>query len=137
MRRSHGLNFGLTFAIAGIFIFVGLIVSFLILHLSFTPYQIIQGYLPEGHPDPDVQIPYGGVLAMAPPMFDGIVDYADPETPETVEQYSADVVEFLAWASEPKMEARKNLGIITLGYLLILTGILYWSYREIWSKLDR
>jgi len=91
----------------------------------------------EGHPDPDVKIPYGGVLAMAPPLVDGMIDYADPETPETVAQYSSDVVEFLAWASEPKMQARKKLGIITLGYLLILTGILYWSYREIWSKLER
>ena len=90
----------------------------------------------EGKPREGVEIPYGGVLAMAPPLQDGIVDYADDETPETVEQYSKDVVEFLAWAAEPKMEARKKLGIVTLAYLLILSGILYWSYREIWSKVD-
>lgn len=89
----------------------------------------------EGHVVGGVEVPYGGVLAMAPPLIDGIVDYADDDTPETVEQYSKDVVEFLAWAAEPKMEARKNLGIITLGYLLILSGVLYWSYREIWSKV--
>ncbi len=89
----------------------------------------------EGHPKKGVDVPYGGVLAMAAPLVDGIVDYADEDTPETVEQYAKDVTEFLMWAAEPKLEVRKRLGIISVGYLLILTGILYWSYREIWSKV--
>lgn len=90
----------------------------------------------EGNVLEGTKVPLGGVLAMAPPLQDGIIDYADPETPETVEQYSKDVVEFLAWAAEPKMEVRKKLGIVTLLYLIILSGILYWSYREIWSKVE-
>lgn len=90
----------------------------------------------EGQPLADVVIPKGGVLAMAPPLADGIVDYADESIPETVEQYARDVTEFLTWAGEPKMEARKKLGFMTIAYLLILTGLLYWSYREIWSKTD-
>lgn len=81
-----------------------------------------------------VEVPAGGVLAMAPPLSDGIVDYADDKTPETVEQYSKDVVEFLAWAAEPKMEQRKKLGVMVMIYLVILSGLLYWSYRQIWSK---
>lgn len=87
----------------------------------------------EGHPRDGVEIPLGGVLAMAPPLSDGMVDYADENTPETVEQYAADVTEFLMWAAEPKMEARKALGLMSLIYLIILAGILYWSYRKIWS----
>lgn len=90
----------------------------------------------EGKPLPNVEIPPGGVLAMAPPLSDGLIDYADPETPETVEQYARDVVEFLSWAAEPKMEERKALGFMTIAYLLILASILYWSYREIWSKVE-
>ncbi len=88
----------------------------------------------EGHPKEGVEVPLGGVLAMAPPLSDGIIDYADEHTPETVDQYAKDVAEFLAWASEPKLEARKKMGVMTLAYLLILAGILYWSYRTIWSK---
>ncbi|MBY0423944.1 MAG: cytochrome c1, partial [Parvularculaceae bacterium] len=65
---------------------------------------------------------------------DGIVDYAYPATPDTVEQYSEDITQFLAWASEPKMEQRKTLGVMTLIYLFIMTGLIYWSYRQIWSK---
>ncbi|MEO1014178.1 MAG: cytochrome c1 [Pseudomonadota bacterium] len=91
----------------------------------------------EGHAAEGVEVPYGGVLAMAPPLSDGIVDYADEETPETVEQYAKDVTEFLMWASEPKLEARKKLGVMTVGYLIILCGLLYFSYRQIWADAKK
>lgn len=90
----------------------------------------------EGHPQEGVDVPPGGVLAMTPPLSDGVVDYADGLVPETVDQYAKDIVQFLTWASEPKMEQRKSLGIVTLGYLLILTLILFFSYRAIWSKVE-
>lgn len=90
----------------------------------------------EGHPLEGVEIPPGGVLAMNPPLSDGVVDYADESVPETVDQYAKDVVEFLTWASETKMEERKSLGVVTLGYLLILTLILFFSYRAIWSNVE-
>ncbi len=86
----------------------------------------------EGHPIDGVDVPLGGVLAMAPPLADGIIEYTDG-SPQTVEQYAADVTEFLMWAAEPKMEARKALGLMSIIYLLILAGILYWSYRKVWS----
>jgi len=94
-------------------------------------------YLDHGHVADGVEVPYGGVFAMKSPLSDGLIDYANPETPETVEQYSKDVTEFLMWAAEPKLEQRKSLGIVTFGYLLILTVILYWSYREIWSNIRK
>ncbi|MEO1137281.1 MAG: cytochrome c1 [Pseudomonadota bacterium] len=90
---------------------------------------------PDGYPIDGVEVPLGGVLAMAPPLADGIVEYGD-DSPQTVEQYAKDVSEFLMWAAEPKMEVRKSLGIMTIIYLIILAGILYWSYRKIWAKLD-
>ncbi len=89
----------------------------------------------EGHPREGVEVPLGGVLAMAPPLFDGVIDYADENTPETVEQYAADVTEFLTWAAEPKMEARKSMGVMVLIYLVILCILLYWSYRKVWAGL--
>lgn len=89
-----------------------------------------------GYPREGVEVPAGGVLAMAPPLLDGIIEYADG-SPQTVEQYSKDVTEFLMWAAEPKMEARKSLGVMTMIYLVILAGILYWSYRKIWSDVKK
>ena len=86
----------------------------------------------EGHPREGVEVPLGGVLAMAPPLADGIIEYGD-DSPQTVEQYAADVTEFLMWAAEPKMDARKSLGVMSIIYLLILAGILYLSYRKVWA----
>ncbi len=87
----------------------------------------------DGYPVEGVKVPLGGVLAMAPPLSDGMVDYEYDDVPETVDQYAKDVTEFLAWAAEPKMEARKALGVMSMAYLLILCGLIYWSYRAVWS----
>jgi ubiquinol-cytochrome c reductase cytochrome c1 subunit len=90
-------------------------------------------YLDEhGHPREGVDVPLGGVISMAPPLADGIIEYGD-DSPQTVEQYAKDVSEFLMWAAEPKMDARKSLGVMSLIYLLILAVLLYWSYRKVWS----
>jgi len=90
----------------------------------------------EGHPREGVEVPLGGVLAMAPPLMDGVIEYADG-SPQTVEQYAKDVSEFLMWAAEPKMEVRKSLGVMSLIYLVILAALLYWSNRKIWSNVKK
>ena len=109
-------------------------------------YGILTGYLGEGEPAPeDVQLPpgmnynkyfKGNQIAMAPPLvFDGQISY-DDGTEETVEQYARDVTEFLAWAAEPKMEARKQMGFAVMIYLFVLAGLLYWSYKKIWRNIE-
>lgn len=76
----------------------------------------------------------GGQIAMAPPLDDDLVEFADG-TPATVEQMAKDVVTFLAWAAEPKMEERKRIGIKAVLFLLVLTGLFYMSKRKIWSDV--
>ena len=88
-----------------------------------------------GHIIKGTDLPFGGAFKMAPPLSDGIVDYFDPATPETVEQYASDIVNFLAWAAEPKMEQRKKMGLIVISYLLILAIILYLSMKQIWARV--
>ena len=76
----------------------------------------------------------GGQIAMAPPLFEEAVEYADG-TPATVDQMAADVTHFLMWAAEPKMELRKSLGIKTVLFLLLLTGLFYAVKKKVWSDL--
>ena len=64
----------------------------------------------------------------------GRVTYADG-TPATVEQQARDVTAFLAWASEPNMEERKRMGVMTMIFLVVMTGLLYVSKRRIWSNV--
>jgi cytochrome c1 len=73
----------------------------------------------------------GHQIAMAPPLFEDSVEYADG-TPATVEQMSSDVTQFLMWAAEPKLEERKQIGFSVIGYLIILSVLLFFTYRRIW-----
>lgn len=74
----------------------------------------------------------GGKIAMAPPLFEDLVEYTDG-TPATVEQMSHDVVTFLNWAAEPELEKRKKTGFMVLIYLTIFAGLLFFSMRRIWA----
>jgi ubiquinol-cytochrome c reductase cytochrome c1 subunit len=74
----------------------------------------------------------GGWIAMPPPLAAGAVAYSDPETPQTVEQYATDVTTFLQWSADPHMEERKRLGIVVLAFLLVLSGLLYLAYKQVW-----
>ena len=80
------------------------------------------------------EYPKGGFLAMAPQLFEDRVEYQDG-TPATVEQMAYDVTMFLAWAAEPKLEQRKELGLSVMIFLFILAGLLYMSYRQIWRDV--
>jgi ubiquinol-cytochrome c reductase cytochrome c1 subunit len=73
-------------------------------------------------------------IAMPPPLFEGQLDYSDG-TEATVEQMSKDVVMFLAWAAEPKLEARLKLGFKFFAVMIVLTILLYFSNRKVWSGL--
>jgi len=73
----------------------------------------------------------GGMIAMPPPLIEGAVPYADG-TPTTVEQYATDVTAFLQWAADPHMETRKRTGIVVLAFLIILSGLLYLAYKQVW-----
>lgn len=75
----------------------------------------------------------GHQIAMAQPLRDGGVDYAEGQPEATLDQMAHDVSVFLAWAAEPKLEQRKQTGIKVLIYLLIFTAMLYAVKRKIWK----
>lgn len=72
-------------------------------------------------------------LAMAPPLVANQVTYAPGNPPATLDQEAKDVVAFLTWAAEPKLEARHTVGWAALIYLLVFTGLAYAAYRTIWA----
>lgn len=74
----------------------------------------------------------GHQIAMAPPLMDGLVEYADG-TAATVEQMSVDVTAFLMWAAEPKLEARKHMGMMVMIFLGIFTVAMFFTYKQIWK----
>jgi ubiquinol-cytochrome c reductase cytochrome c1 subunit len=76
----------------------------------------------------------GHQIAMPAPLSEDAVEYEDG-TPATVEQMSRDLTQFLAWAAEPMMEARKRMGAKVMLFLFAFTGLLYGVKRKVWSNL--
>ncbi len=77
---------------------------------------------------------YGNKIKMSAPLSDGIIEYSDGTNP-TVEQMSKDVTTFLMWAAEPSLEARHQMGFKAIVYLIILTILVYFSMKRIWSRV--
>ena len=86
----------------------------------------------------------GGKIAMPPQLSDDLVEYQDNDgedgytpPPATQEQMARDVTEFLAWAADPKLEERKTAGFMTLVYLILLSVLLWLSYKRVWRRLKQ
>ena len=74
----------------------------------------------------------GHAIAMPPPLSDKRVDYTDG-SPNTVDQYAKDVTAFMMWAAEPHLEARKRIGFQVMIFLLVLSGLLYFTKKKVWA----
>ena len=104
-------------------------------------YSLLQGY-----EDPPVGITldegvhynkymYGNKIKMSNPLSDGLIEYSDG-TNATVEQMSKDVTTFLMWTAEPHLETRHQMGFKAIVYLIILTILVYFSMKRIWSRVE-
>ena len=104
-------------------------------------YSLLQGYedAPSGMTlDEGVhynKYMYGNKIKMAAPLSDDLIEYGDG-TKATVEQMSKDVTTFLMWAAEPHLEARHQMGFKAIIYLIILTILVYFSMKKIWSRVE-
>ncbi len=76
----------------------------------------------------------GRQIAMAQPLSAGQVTYAD-DTENSLDQMSKDVVNFMQWAAEPEMEARKSMGLKVMLFLLAFTAFFYITKKRIWARL--
>ena len=76
----------------------------------------------------------GHMIAMAAPLYGEDIEYADGSD-TSLEAVSADVVSFLAWASEPEMETRKRLGIAVMIFLAGMCVVTFLAKRHVWADL--
>ena len=103
-------------------------------------YSLLQGY-----EDPPIGVTldegvhynkymYGNKIKMSNPLSDGLVEYNDG-TKATIEQMSKDVTTFLMWTADPHFAARHQMGFKAIVYLIILTILVYFSMKRIWSRI--
>jgi cytochrome c1 len=75
----------------------------------------------------------GNETAMPPPLKGNDVAYADGTKP-TVPQEAADVAAFLAWSNDPNLDARHEIGLRALMFLVALTILAIATKRRIWRE---
>ena len=76
----------------------------------------------------------GRLIAMPSPLQEDGIEFADG-TKASIDQQAKDVTTFLAWAAEPELEVRKRMGVKTILFLLLLTGLFYVLKRRIWADV--
>ncbi|WP_300033370.1 cytochrome c1 [uncultured Roseobacter sp.] len=76
----------------------------------------------------------GGYIAMAPPLYDEQVEFADGHAND-IHHMAEDVSAFLMWTAEPKMMARKQAGFVGVVFLTILSVLLYLTNKRIWAPV--
>jgi cytochrome c1 len=106
-------------------------------------YSLLTGYTdpPAGVTPPEglyynAYFPNHQISMPAPLVTDGQVTWAEGNPAATVDQMAKDVVAFLTWAAEPKMEERKQMGVKVMIFLVLLSALLYLAYRRLWSDVD-
>ncbi len=65
----------------------------------------------------------------------GIAGATDAAQRSGIQSQARDIVSFLAWAADPHQSERHRLGYYVLGYLFVLTTLLYLVKNLIWSRL--
>ena len=78
----------------------------------------------------------GGWISMPPPMEDEQVEFDDGHKND-LHHMSADVSAFLMWTAEPKMMARKHLGLLAVLFLSLFTVLLYLTNKKLWAPIKR
>ena len=76
----------------------------------------------------------GNLIAMPQPLYEDGVEYLDG-TKATKDQMASDVTTFLAWASEPELEERKQLGVTVILFLIIFSILSYFSMKQVWAPI--
>ncbi len=69
---------------------------------------------------------------MPNPLSDGQVTF-DDGAPASVQQYAKDISAFLMWTAEPHLEARKRTGLQVFIFLIVLSGLLYFTKKKVWK----
>ena len=78
---------------------------------------------------------YGNMIKMAKPLSEGLIQYSDG-TKATEEQMARDVTTFLSWTADPHLEARHKMGFRAIIYLIIITILVYFSMKKVWSRTE-
>lgn len=94
-------------------------------------YSLLTGYYTDkdgntdNHAFPGVKMPDMLGYSMA----------TDDAQKKQIEDTVRDTVAFLEWAADPSAETRRSIGVYVIGYLVVLTILLYLVKRRTWRRV--
>lgn len=77
----------------------------------------------------------GHQIHMPQPLHNGQVTFADGSG-NSIADEAHDVVTFLAWAANPELVERKQIGWRVVLFLVLMTGLTYAVKRKIWADVE-
>ena len=95
-------------------------------------YSYLLGYY--STPDGEIKNHIFPETKMPDPL--GMSTTTDHAQREEIKKTAHDIVSFLSWAADPHEQERYRLGYYVIGYLVILTLLLYFVKNQIWARLD-
>jgi ubiquinol-cytochrome c reductase cytochrome b/c1 subunit len=78
----------------------------------------------------------GHNIAMPQPLTDGQVTFDDGSS-NKLQDEAKDVAAFLMWAAEPKLVQRKRVGFQVIIFLIVLSGLLYFTKKKVWHEIEK
>ncbi len=75
-----------------------------------------------------------GWIAMPPPLMGEDVEFDDGHRND-LHHEAEDVAAFLMWTAEPKMMARKHAGFVAVGFLVLISVLLYLTNKRLWKPV--
>jgi len=93
-------------------------------------YNMLTGFYVTAEGDVDNHV-FPGIRM---PDILGISSADDPALRKEIEGQAHDVAAFLAWAADPSVDERHRLAPYVLGYLALMTLLLYLMKRRIWAR---
>jgi ubiquinol-cytochrome c reductase cytochrome c1 subunit len=67
----------------------------------------------------------------------GISSATDDAQRAKIDKTASDIVSFLSWSADPHTALRYKIGYYVLAYLIVLTTLLYFVKKQVWSRLDK
>ncbi len=67
----------------------------------------------------------------------GAADAADAQARTELEGKSKDISAFLVWAADPHAMERERMGYYVLGYVAVMTLLLFLWKKQVWREIDK
>ncbi len=99
--------------------------------------RYLYSYLTGYHKDEKGELTNSVFPVTRMPDILGAADASDAQARSELEGKSKDVSAFLVWAADPHAMERERMGYYVLGYVAVMTFLLFLWKKQVWREIDK